>query len=145
MASSAWSSPRSASPTSWWNEYRWPRARSSVSRASVILAAAATASSPMPVATGAPRAAITGRVPACQARIVFAMLRFETAIGTCAVRWSERGLTGVWLPGPRLPAGGAGARGFGLAAVDGIVALLDGQPRDLRDVPLDEDGVDAFR
>jgi hypothetical protein len=29
------------------------------------------------------------------------MLRFETALGTCAVTWSDAGLTGVLLPGTR--------------------------------------------
>ena len=32
-----------------------------------------------------------------------------------------------------------------LAAVDGIVALLAGEQRDLREVVLDEDGIDEFR
>ena len=72
------------------------------------------------------------------------MLRFQTAIGTCAVRWSERGITGVWLPG-RLPAGEGEPPAEVRAAVEGIVALLAGEPRDLRDVVLDDTGLDDFR
>jgi methylated-DNA-[protein]-cysteine S-methyltransferase len=71
-------------------------------------------------------------------------MHFETAIGTCAVRWSERGITGVWLPG-RLPQAQAEAPAGVLAAVEAIVALLAGEPRDLREVALDETGVDEFR
>jgi methylated-DNA-[protein]-cysteine S-methyltransferase len=73
------------------------------------------------------------------------MLRFETAIGTCAVRWSTRGLMGVSLPGRGLPpAETAEPPAEVLAAVEAIVALLAGEPRDLRDVALDERGVDEF-
>jgi methylated-DNA-[protein]-cysteine S-methyltransferase len=72
------------------------------------------------------------------------VLRFETAIGVCGVRWSEIGLTGVSL----LDAGAGGAAGapeWVRAAVEDMVALLEGERRDLRGVPLDEDGVDDFR
>jgi methylated-DNA-[protein]-cysteine S-methyltransferase len=74
------------------------------------------------------------------------VLRFETAIGTCAVRWSERGITGVALPGRGLsPEGPAAPPAAVVAAVDAIVALLAGERRDLADVALDETGIDAFR
>ena len=74
------------------------------------------------------------------------MLRFETGIGTCGIRWSEQGVTGVALlpPPAASPAPGpppAPVR----AAMEGIVALLAGEPRDLREVVLDEDGLDPFR
>jgi methylated-DNA-[protein]-cysteine S-methyltransferase len=77
------------------------------------------------------------------------MLRFETAIGTCGVRWSERGITEVIMPGSRAlarPGGDAPAVPASVAAaVDGMIALLEGHPCDLRDVALDDSGVDAFR
>jgi methylated-DNA-[protein]-cysteine S-methyltransferase len=75
---------------------------------------------------------------------------FETAIGRCAIRWSEAGISAVLLPGSRaigdrpieddpvLPT-------FVARAISGIVGLLSGRPDDLRDVPLDDRGLDAFR
>ncbi|MCC7413373.1 MAG: methylated-DNA--[protein]-cysteine S-methyltransferase, partial [Gammaproteobacteria bacterium] len=81
---------------------------------------------------------------------------FDTAIGRCAVAWSEAGIAGVHLPEARdsetraqllrrLPraretAPGAPAR----HAIDAIVALLQGEPRDLSPVTLDLDGVPPF-
>ncbi len=73
-------------------------------------------------------------------------LRFETAIGDCAVRWSEAGITGVLLPGMRVRGDVASdAPGPVLAAVAGMRAVLAGERRDLREVVLDEEGVDDFR
>ncbi|MDQ2894161.1 MAG: methylated-DNA--[protein]-cysteine S-methyltransferase [Actinomycetota bacterium] len=77
------------------------------------------------------------------------MLIFATAIGDCGLRWGSSGVTRVVLPGdPAL----ARTRGDDLAAapepvraaVRGIVALLDGEPRDLRDVRLDESALQPF-
>lgn len=78
------------------------------------------------------------------------MLRFETALGTCGITWSDAGVTGVLLPGM----GGLSGR----AARDpepapetvrdvaaAIVALMDGERTDLRWVGLDETGIDPFR
>jgi methylated-DNA-[protein]-cysteine S-methyltransferase len=75
------------------------------------------------------------------------MLRFGTAIGICTVRWSEAGITGVALPDRRAagPAAAADVPGPVAAAVEGIVALLTGKRRDLREVVLDERGIDDFR
>ena len=75
---------------------------------------------------------------------------FDTAIGTCGVAWNDRGLTGVQLPqseggDPRVrmarrhpqaleadpPPAVAGA-------IDGMQALLKGEPRDLLEVELDD-------
>jgi methylated-DNA-[protein]-cysteine S-methyltransferase len=76
---------------------------------------------------------------------------FETAIGTCAIAWSERGVTSVWLPEPtdqqtrarvtrRFPDSiDTAPPPFVSHAIDGIVALLTGEPRDLRDIQLDFD------
>jgi len=81
---------------------------------------------------------------------------FETAIGPCAVVWTARGICGVQLPEKdaaatrarvqrRHPAAveampGAEAR----RAIDGIVALLAGERRDLADVALDTQALPEF-
>lgn len=75
---------------------------------------------------------------------------FDTALGTCAVRWSEAGISEVLLPRRRGYAGVPVEHAAGVAApvrtaIGEIVALLDGEARDLRGVALDEDGVDSFR
>jgi len=79
-----------------------------------------------------------------------AMILFETAIGTCGVRWSEAGLTEVLMPGSRGLTGEPLETSTGVpeqvrAAVAGMVALLAGEGRDLRYVALDERHLDAFR
>lgn len=70
------------------------------------------------------------------------MLRFDTAIGRCGISWSETGVTAVSI------LGGAdrdvAPPEFVREAVAGIVALLEGQDRDLREIPLDWAGVEAF-
>ena len=81
---------------------------------------------------------------------------FPTAIGECAIVWSGRGVCGFHLPhvGParlrtRIGQRFAGAR-EGVpppavqAAIDAVVALLDGRPVDLSAVPLDLERVPAF-
>ncbi|HTP19328.1 MAG TPA: methylated-DNA--[protein]-cysteine S-methyltransferase [Solirubrobacteraceae bacterium] len=78
------------------------------------------------------------------------MILFETAIGTCGVRWSEAGLTEVLMPGSRGLTGEPLETSTGVpeqvrAAVAGMVALLAGEGRDLRYVALDERHLDAFR
>jgi methylated-DNA-[protein]-cysteine S-methyltransferase len=70
------------------------------------------------------------------------VLRFETAIGTCGVSWSDAGLTRVAILGGS--DSGALPPAFVREAVAGIVALLEGEARDLREVPLDFSGVEAF-
>src|SRR5262245_10402680 len=78
------------------------------------------------------------------------IVAFETALGTCAVRWTDAGIASVRLPSrrtaglPRL-ADVAGVPGPVRAAIDGITAVLAGEPRDLRFVDLDESGIDVFR
>lgn len=74
---------------------------------------------------------------------------FETALGTCAVCWSELGITEVLLP----PARGVAARCSEAGdvptsigeAIDGITALLSGERRDLRSVVLDERALDELQ
>jgi len=81
---------------------------------------------------------------------------FETAIGPCAIVWSARGVCGVQLPERdadatrarvqrRHPAAveappSAAAR----RAIDGIVALLAGEKRDLTDIAIDDAAQDDF-
>ena len=77
-------------------------------------------------------------------------IAFDTALGRCAVRWSDAGITGVLLPkaggrpGPTIAQGDAVPR-FVADAIDGMTAVMAGQARDLRDVPLDQRGIDDFR
>jgi methylated-DNA-[protein]-cysteine S-methyltransferase len=81
---------------------------------------------------------------------------FDTAIGTCGIAWTEAGISNVLLPGRsadqtrNLLASkyGAGAEALPPAAVasaiTAIVRLLDGEPEELADVPLDLAGVPEF-
>jgi methylated-DNA-[protein]-cysteine S-methyltransferase len=77
--------------------------------------------------------------------------QFETALGACGVRWSEAGIVAVLMPKDRALAGvpavdlmGELPEGVG-EAIAGIVALLEGEPVDLRSVELDERELDPFR
>jgi len=81
---------------------------------------------------------------------------FETAIGACAVIWSARGIVGVQLPEANEQATRARVtrRFAGIQeaapppdvqrAVDGIVALLAGEKRDLTDITIDDKGQTEF-
>jgi methylated-DNA-[protein]-cysteine S-methyltransferase len=81
---------------------------------------------------------------------------FETAIGCCGVVWGERGIVGVQFPeaGERQTRNRV-LRRFSAArettppdlvrrAIDDIVGLLGGEPRDLRYVEIDIQGVPEF-
>ena len=67
---------------------------------------------------------------------------FDTVLGTCSVRWNERGITGVALPPAAL-------RGdvplepppWIVDAMARMAAVLDGAPDDLRDIAVDLDDV----
>lgn len=78
------------------------------------------------------------------------MATFETALGRCAVRWTNVGIAGVLLPlrsgrpGPRIEDGEEVPTAV-REAVGGITRLLAGEPQDLRFVLLDERTVDPFR
>ncbi|MGH3883595.1 MAG: hypothetical protein ACRDSG_16825 [Pseudonocardiaceae bacterium] len=81
---------------------------------------------------------------------------FDTALGGCGILWGARGIVGVQLP--------EGSEGDTRArilrrcpdaheappppavrhAIDGIVALLHGEPGDLSAIELDMDGVPPF-
>lgn len=83
---------------------------------------------------------------------------FSTAIGTCGVAWGPGGIVAVQLP--EVDADATRARLLrGVApqcehpaappaavrsAIEGIQALLTGQPRDLCEVPLDMSGISPF-
>jgi methylated-DNA-[protein]-cysteine S-methyltransferase len=81
---------------------------------------------------------------------------FETAIGTCGIVWSARGVCGVQLPEKdaaatrarvhrRHPAATEGTPAPEVQrAIDGIIALLDGEKRDLADIAIDDEGQTEF-
>ena len=78
------------------------------------------------------------------------MLRFETALGTCGITWSDAGVTGVLLSGMRGLSGRAAPEPESVPetvrdVAAAIVALMDGERTDLRWVVLDEAGIDPFR
>jgi methylated-DNA-[protein]-cysteine S-methyltransferase len=74
---------------------------------------------------------------------------FDTALGTCAIRWTAAGIASVRLPSPgtsTLP------RATDVAvppavrdAIDAIAAVLGGAAVDLRRVPLDDAEIEPFR
>ena len=69
---------------------------------------------------------------------------FDTAMGRCAVEWSELGLTRVWLPeAPSGPQGDAPPAEVA-EAIELIRGLLAGDEVDLTGVKLDLDGVPEF-
>src|SRR5215469_8741294 len=82
---------------------------------------------------------------------------FDTAIGACGIAWGARGIVSVQLPERHAAAMRERLRrrhpDFPEAApppevrraVDAIIALLRGEPRDLADVVLDMDGIPPFR
>lgn len=84
-------------------------------------------------------------------------LLFETALGTCGVAWGTGGIVAVQLPErdaaatrARLLRGLPLCQGTGdpppyvCSAITGIQALLAGEPRDLREVPLDMSRISPF-
>ncbi len=86
----------------------------------------------------------------------FGFALFETAIGRCGVVWSERGVVGVQFPERsedatrrrvlrRFPAAREAVPSDAMRrAIDDIVALLSGEPRDLTHVTIDTDGLADF-
>ncbi|HEY0224160.1 MAG TPA: methylated-DNA--[protein]-cysteine S-methyltransferase [Pseudolabrys sp.] len=81
---------------------------------------------------------------------------FDTAIGAVGIAWNQRGLIGVQLPHAdelktrrrmrqRFPAAPEAPPPPDIqAAIDGIVALLRGEPRDLNDIKIDDSETPAF-
>ncbi len=77
-------------------------------------------------------------------------IAFETALGRCAVGWSDTGIDRVLLPGSRGMSGrlvedAGDLPAFVLRAVEGMRAVLAGTTDDLRDIPIDDRGIDDFR
>ena len=77
------------------------------------------------------------------------IVAFETALGTCAIRWTAAGIASVRLPSARtdtLPrSSDVAVPDLVRRAIDGIVAVLDGRSADLRFVRLDDRSIDEFR
>ncbi|MFN3437216.1 MAG: methylated-DNA--[protein]-cysteine S-methyltransferase [Acidovorax sp.] len=83
---------------------------------------------------------------------------FDTAIGTCGIAWGPGGIVAVQLPEADAQAtqarllrglspccaGSAESPPAVRSAIEGIQALLTGQPRDLCEVPLDMSGISPF-
>lgn len=81
---------------------------------------------------------------------------FDTAIGVCAIAWNARGLIGVQLPERDAAATRARmAKRFPQAqeaappppvqqAIKGIIALLNGEKRDLSDIAIDDSAMPEF-
>src|ERR1700691_646377 len=81
---------------------------------------------------------------------------FDTGIGRCGIAWGSFGIVGVQLPEAReIETRGRLLRQYPEArelrpppnveiAIEGIVALLRGQPSDLTDVKLDSSGIHPF-
>lgn len=70
--------------------------------------------------------------------------RFDTAIGTCGIWWSVRGITRVQLPEVAAEDAGIEPPPEVQDAIAGITALLRGEPIDLSTLPLDMHGVPEF-
>jgi methylated-DNA-[protein]-cysteine S-methyltransferase len=87
---------------------------------------------------------------------MYAYALFDTTLGRCAIAWGPRGVAAVELPGSddrstrrrlerALPGASEAVPPADVAdAIAGIVALLDGEPRDLSAVAVDMDGVPEF-
>jgi methylated-DNA-[protein]-cysteine S-methyltransferase len=75
---------------------------------------------------------------------------FPTTLGRCGVRWSAAGIQAVQLPsrltvdGPRIE-DALQIPAFVRHAIEAMTAVLDGEPRDLRAIPIDDERIDPFR
>jgi methylated-DNA-[protein]-cysteine S-methyltransferase len=81
---------------------------------------------------------------------------FDTTIGACGIAWSSRGVYAVQLPEAsreatrtrlikRYPQALEAPPPSAIRhAIEGIVALLSGESRDLRDIIIDDDGTTEF-
>jgi methylated-DNA-[protein]-cysteine S-methyltransferase len=97
-------------------------------------------------------------VSVAQARInLMGMTVFPTAIGECGIVWNDRGVLGVQLPESTADATRerlqkhwpdatpAAPTPAATRAIEGITALLAGEPDAMTDVEIDLDGVSDFR
>ncbi|MFN3657585.1 MAG: methylated-DNA--[protein]-cysteine S-methyltransferase [Pseudolabrys sp.] len=81
---------------------------------------------------------------------------FDTALGVCAIAWTARGVRAFQLPEGdpastrarllrRFPTAQEAAPPAAIRhAIDGVVALLAGAPRDLTDIVIDDEGTPDF-
>ncbi|MFA6265014.1 MAG: methylated-DNA--[protein]-cysteine S-methyltransferase [Pseudolabrys sp.] len=81
---------------------------------------------------------------------------FDTAIGTCGVAWNARGLIGVQLPEATVAATRArmqkrfpdaaetAPNDKAQSAINGIIALLKGEKRDMRAIAIDDSATPEF-
>jgi methylated-DNA-[protein]-cysteine S-methyltransferase len=88
------------------------------------------------------------------ASLAFAL--FDTALGTCGIVWSARGIAAVQLPEADEPrtrariekrfpqARETSPLGDVQHAIDGMVALIAGEPRNLTDIVIDDAGTPEF-
>jgi len=78
------------------------------------------------------------------------LVTFDTALGRCAVRWTDAGISGVLLPhrdgrpGPSID-DLADVPRFVRRAIEGITATMAGEAAELRDIPLDDQDIDELR
>ncbi|WIT11303.1 methylated-DNA--[protein]-cysteine S-methyltransferase [Paucibacter sediminis] len=90
-------------------------------------------------------------------RILLFFHCYDTALGCCGIAWGERGIVGAQLPEEsaaatrdrmrvRFPTARetAAPPAEVWAAIEGVQALLRGEPRDLLEFRLDETGIPAF-
>src|SRR6266849_4295846 len=108
----------------------------------------------MPGETATSRSPAGSTVMAEETAVFFA--QFDTAVGRCAIAWSARGIVGVQLPERddgamrarllrRHPRASEAAPPEDIVrAIDGIVAVVAGEHRDLAGVVLDLSGVPEF-
>ncbi|MES2034576.1 MAG: methylated-DNA--[protein]-cysteine S-methyltransferase [Pseudomonadota bacterium] len=87
----------------------------------------------------------------------YGFVLFDTGIGRCAVVWTQRGIVGSQLPEPddasakarllkRFPRATEATPPAEIhKAVEGVIALLSGQRRDLQDIALDMSEVTPFQ
>ena len=77
------------------------------------------------------------------------IVAFDTALGTCAVRWTDAGIASVRLPSPRTAAlprvGTADVPTPVRRAIAAIIEVMAGGSVDLSSVVLDERGIDELR
>ena len=78
------------------------------------------------------------------ARMSPGFTELDTAVGRCGIAWDDRAVTGVWLPGTRRLRESVEPPARVEMVIDAIVALLEGEGRDLSWVALDMEGIPDF-
>jgi methylated-DNA-[protein]-cysteine S-methyltransferase len=88
--------------------------------------------------------ALNGTVGRASYRADMAFAGFDTSLGRCAVGWSERGLTRIWLPEAPADRRSDAPPAAVADTIDKLRTLLAGDDVDLTAVRLDLDGVPEF-